>query len=236
MCVPQTSLLLNKSPWSVIKQTSDIIWVLCNKLTSVWAPTKNCSLAEFSGPYGATKYGSGWRNDVVNQCLEFATNPRYWLHGRPIHVNARASWSGLAHDRSQPVFWVLPAAALSVMGPASQAKTVACTWQLSDPLMRPPDRYRCRLLLVQTHRCHLPVSRRLACRWLEHVGSSVTNQNHSTPMSSWLSISSSSFSRPVNLWIIKQAQRHKILRSQTRTGQTRKKPGGGGGGGGGGQL
>ena len=23
---------------------------------------------QFSGPYGVTKYGSGWRNDVVNQC------------------------------------------------------------------------------------------------------------------------------------------------------------------------
>ena len=25
---------------------------------------------QFSGPYGVTKYGSGWRKDVVNQCLE----------------------------------------------------------------------------------------------------------------------------------------------------------------------
>ena len=27
---------------------------------------------QFSGPFGVTKYGSGWRNDVVNQCLECA--------------------------------------------------------------------------------------------------------------------------------------------------------------------
>ena len=26
---------------------------------------------QFSGPYGVTKYGSGWWKDVVNQCLEF---------------------------------------------------------------------------------------------------------------------------------------------------------------------
>ena len=26
---------------------------------------------QFSGPYGINKYGSGWRKDVVNQCLEF---------------------------------------------------------------------------------------------------------------------------------------------------------------------
>ena len=27
---------------------------------------------QFSGPYGVTKYGGGWRKDIVNQCLEFA--------------------------------------------------------------------------------------------------------------------------------------------------------------------
>ena len=26
----------------------------------------------FSGTYGVTKYSSGWRKDVINQCLEFA--------------------------------------------------------------------------------------------------------------------------------------------------------------------
>ena len=26
---------------------------------------------QFCGPYGVTKYGSGWRKYVVNQCLEF---------------------------------------------------------------------------------------------------------------------------------------------------------------------
>ena len=37
---------------------------------------KNCLLADsFSGPYGVTKYGSGWRKDVVNQCLEFDQYP-----------------------------------------------------------------------------------------------------------------------------------------------------------------
>ena len=30
---------------------------------------------QFSGPYGVTKYGSGWRKDVVNQCLEFERDP-----------------------------------------------------------------------------------------------------------------------------------------------------------------
>ena len=29
---------------------------------------------QFSGPYVVTKHGSGWRNDVVNQCLEFDTS------------------------------------------------------------------------------------------------------------------------------------------------------------------
>ena len=28
---------------------------------------------QFSGPYGVTKLGSGWRKDVVNQWLEFGS-------------------------------------------------------------------------------------------------------------------------------------------------------------------
>ena len=28
---------------------------------------------QFSGPYDVTKYSSGWRKDVVNQCLEFGS-------------------------------------------------------------------------------------------------------------------------------------------------------------------
>ena len=56
----------------------DIILVVCNKLTTVWTPTKNCSFADsFFWPYGVTRYDSGWRKDVVNQCLEFATAPQF---------------------------------------------------------------------------------------------------------------------------------------------------------------
>ena len=37
--------------WSVIEQTSDIIWVVCNKRTTVWALTQNCTLTDsFLGP------------------------------------------------------------------------------------------------------------------------------------------------------------------------------------------
>ena len=54
------------------KKTSDIVWVVCNKLTTVWAPTKKMFGSwQLYGTYGVTKYGSGWRKDVVNQCLEF---------------------------------------------------------------------------------------------------------------------------------------------------------------------
>ena len=28
-----------------------------------------------SEAYGVTNYGSGWKKDVVNQCLEFAADP-----------------------------------------------------------------------------------------------------------------------------------------------------------------
>ena len=32
---------------------------------------------QFSGPYGVTIYGSGWRKVVVNQCLECAIRVNY---------------------------------------------------------------------------------------------------------------------------------------------------------------
>ena len=35
-------------------------------------PSKLLVSWQFSGPCGVTKYGSGWRKDIVNQCLEFA--------------------------------------------------------------------------------------------------------------------------------------------------------------------
>ena len=55
-----------------MKQMSDIMWVVCNELTTVWAPTKKLLVSwQFSGPYGVTKYDSGWRKYVVNRCLEF---------------------------------------------------------------------------------------------------------------------------------------------------------------------
>ena len=59
-----------------MNDTSCFIWVVCNKLTTVWAPTKLKLLGswQFSGPFGVTKYGSGWRKDVVNRCLEFRTS------------------------------------------------------------------------------------------------------------------------------------------------------------------
>ena len=53
-----------------------IIWVVCKKLTTVWAPP---TTKKFSGPYGITKYSSGWRKDVINQCLEFG----YWYDPPP---------------------------------------------------------------------------------------------------------------------------------------------------------
>ena len=59
---------------AAINHTPCFIWVVCNKLTTVWASAKKCSLTEFSGPYSVTKYGSGWRKDVVNQCLEFVSD------------------------------------------------------------------------------------------------------------------------------------------------------------------
>ena len=46
---------------------SDIIWVVCYKPTAIWASVEK----QFFETYGVINYGSGWRKDVVNQCLEF---------------------------------------------------------------------------------------------------------------------------------------------------------------------
>ena len=48
---------------------------------------------QFFGPYGVTKYGSGWRKDVVNQSLELALSP--FLTGR-MFVR-EPSWKYLAN-------------------------------------------------------------------------------------------------------------------------------------------
>ena len=66
-----------QATWSVIKETSDIIWVVCYKLTAVWASSKNRSLADsFSETYRVINYVSGWRKHVVNQCLELSAHCR----------------------------------------------------------------------------------------------------------------------------------------------------------------
>ena len=66
----------------VLVQT--LLVAINDTLTTVWAPTKKLLIRwQFSGPYGVTKYSSGWRKDVVNQCLEFGSDP--------VHT-ARSSW------------------------------------------------------------------------------------------------------------------------------------------------
>ena len=53
--------------------SSDILWVVCEKTTTVWAPTKKLPFSwQF---YGVPTYGSGWRKDFVNQCFELGTCP-----------------------------------------------------------------------------------------------------------------------------------------------------------------
>ena len=75
-----------------IKQTSDIIWGVLNKPTTVWVPTKKLLVSwQFSGTYGVTKYGSGWRKDVINQCLEFGQ----WC-----------GVEGTGHSSEGPGFWI----------------------------------------------------------------------------------------------------------------------------------
>ena len=45
---------------------------------------------QFFETYGVISYGSGWRKDVVNQCLEFASSMlRGTLHGTAQHSVAQ---------------------------------------------------------------------------------------------------------------------------------------------------
>ena len=69
---------------AVINNMPCFIWVVCNKLTTVWAPTKKLLVSwQFSGHHGVTKYGNGWRKDVENQCLEFEL---------VVHYKSSGSW------------------------------------------------------------------------------------------------------------------------------------------------
>ena len=60
---------------AVMKETPALVWVACCKRTAVWATTTT-KLADwqFSQTYNVTNCGSGWRNDVVDRCLEFAAD------------------------------------------------------------------------------------------------------------------------------------------------------------------
>ena len=80
---------------------------VCNKLTTVWAPTKKLLFSwQFSGPYGVTKYGSGWRKDVVNQCLEFDVNTdSEWHHAWPQYLFDNVLHSLSALDRLS--WWIV---------------------------------------------------------------------------------------------------------------------------------
>ena len=79
-------------------RTPCFIWV-CNKLTTVWAPTKKLLASwQFSGPYVVTKYGSGWRKDVVNQCLEFNQYPN-------LSEGADCVGGQLRGDKRVPLQW-----------------------------------------------------------------------------------------------------------------------------------
>ena len=58
--------------WSVIKETSDIIWVVCYKLLpcdSVSIIKKLFVSWQFFKTYGVINYGSGWKKDGINQYL-----------------------------------------------------------------------------------------------------------------------------------------------------------------------
>ena len=52
----------------VTYKTSDVIWVVCNKLTTIWAPTKKLLVSwQFSGPYGPLHFG----RTMLYMCIEY---------------------------------------------------------------------------------------------------------------------------------------------------------------------
>ena len=90
--------------WVVIKEMPEITWAVCYKLAAFWAPAQNCPLLvswQFSETYGGTNYGSGWRKDVVNQCLEFGTTA---VHTEPA-VNNRSIRLSLSCKTDSSVFY-----------------------------------------------------------------------------------------------------------------------------------
>ena len=68
-----TLFVLAYAMWPVITETHGIICIVCYKPTAVGAPRKKLVVSwQFLETYGAANYGSGWRKDVVNRCVEFA--------------------------------------------------------------------------------------------------------------------------------------------------------------------
>ena len=51
---------------------------------------------QFSGPYGVTKYGSGWRKDVVNRCSE--SGVLSVTGGRHVSLTSGVRWPGDGPD------------------------------------------------------------------------------------------------------------------------------------------
>ena len=79
--------MLASATWAVIKEMSDIMKVICYKLTAC----------------GVTNYSSGWRKGVVNRCLECGENA--------MAVTSSGGWrSGAATlpYLSQPGKWSSP--------------------------------------------------------------------------------------------------------------------------------
>ena len=54
---------------------------------------------QFSGTYGVTEYGGGWRKDVVNQCLEFAFNA-HSEYRFPVPSSKLRHWRGTLYLRA----------------------------------------------------------------------------------------------------------------------------------------
>ena len=73
---------------------------------------------KFSGPYGVTKYGSGWRRDVVNQCLEFG-----WCDAPRLDGSRRRGWRNLSEVMTEEgLAWLV------IPQPPLHCRPCCCFW------------------------------------------------------------------------------------------------------------
>ena len=109
----------------MVIKVSDIISVVCYKLAAIWTPRKNCQL--FSETYGVTSYASGWRKEVVNQCLAFASKDKFVWSQLYTHSTSPPCRQFLKHRRPEDNTLTILRRLATIRRRSSTADIVPCT-------------------------------------------------------------------------------------------------------------